>query len=720
MIEQAKALRRAGRISEAETICRAILDQNPKHLDALLILGALLMESKRLHEAEQTFATAQALAPDSVAAASGLAAALQALSRHKQAISVLDSLLLFRPEHAMSWLNRGNLLLQSGRHAEAVESYGRAIALDSRLTEAWHNRGLAHAASGNHPGAEADFTRAIDLHPEHIAALTERGFLLNRLERYADALANFDRVLLLRRDQVAAWLGRGISLARLNCEAEALTSFSEALRLDAGNPLTLYNRAAVFSAAKRFEEAAADLEQLIGRDPNFPLARGLLIDAKLHLCDWRGLDEQVAEITAALHRGQRVIHPFVHLAISQSPADQLICARLQSVGTSTAAPGALYRGEKYRHDKIRIAWLSGDFYEHAVPMLIAGVLEHHDRSRFEIYGISFGADDGGEMRTRLENAFTRFIDARDRPNFEVAKLLRELEIDIAVDLSGYTGGARPGVLAHRAAPVQVNYLGYPGTLGADYIDYLIADRIVIPPEHRRFYAEHIVWLPDTYQANDSARRVASERPERNDARLPESGFIFCCFNANHKILPETFTRWMRILGRSENSVLWLLENNERASANLRAAAQAQGVSPERLVFAKQERPDRHLARLRLADLVLDTLPYGAHTTASDASRMGVPVLTLRGETFAGRVAASLLTAIGAPELIANSASEYESLACELAGNPALLDRIKSRIVRNRSIMPLFDTQRMTRNLEAAYTGMWERHKRGDPPSDFAV
>jgi predicted O-linked N-acetylglucosamine transferase (SPINDLY family) len=692
---------------------------DPTHLEALLFLGSLLMESARHSEAEQIFAQALRLSPASIAAASGLAAALQSLSRRAEAISVLDSLVLLRPDHAMSWYNRGNLLLESGRHADAAQSYGRAIALNSRLIEAWHNRAMTRVALGDGPGAEADFTRVLDLNPLHVSALTERGFLLNRLERHADALADFDRVLSLGRDHVAAWLGRGIALARLNQEDEALLSFSEALRLDSTNPLTLYNRAALLSSAKRFEEASRDLEELLDRTPDFPLARGLFVDAKLHLCDWRGLAEQVTEIAGALHRGQRVIHPFVHLTISGSPEDQLTCAQIQAAEAYPAA-SPLYRGEKYQHEKIRVAYLSGDLFEHAVPLLVTGVLEHHDRNRFDTYGISLGAKDNSEMRKRLENAFTQFIDVSNSTNSEIANLLRKLEIDIAVDLSGYTGRGRAGVLAHRAAPIQVNYLGYPGTLGAQYIDYLIADRTVIPPEHRRFYPEHIVWLPDTYQANDSARRVSNERPTRNEALLPDAEFVFCCFNGNHKILPETFARWMRILRLTGNSVLWLLENNPRASANLRTAADSQGVSPARLVFAQQEPPDRHLARLPLADLVLDTLPYGAHTTASDALRMGVPVLTLLGGSFAGRVAASLLSAIGCPELITSSASEYESFACELTRNPALLEGIKNRIAHNGKTAPLFDTPRMTRNLEAAYTEMWQRHQRGESPTHFAV
>ena len=308
---------------------------------------------------------------------------------------------------------------------------------------------------------------------------------------------------------------------------------------------------------------------------------------------------------------------------------------------------------------------------------------------------------------------------REQDDASIATLLRNLEIDVAIDLKGHTGGARPGILAHRPCPVQVNYLGYPGSMGAEHVDYLIADRTGIPPQHRQFYSEQIVYLPDTYQPNDSARPIAPDHVTRRDAGLPERAFVFCCFNGSQKILPSTFDSWMRILSRSE-SVLWLLEDNEGATANLRRETQARGIAAERLIFAQHERADRHLARLRLADLVVDTLPYGAHTTASDALWAGVPVLTCIGSSFAGRVAASLLTAAGLPELITQSADEYETMAQNFAASPALVSKIREKLARNRESCALFDTVRMTRNLEAAYVKMWQCHQRGESPMGFAL
>ncbi|HXJ01624.1 MAG TPA: hypothetical protein VNH44_10395, partial [Micropepsaceae bacterium] len=433
---------------------------------------------------------------------------------------------------------------------------------------------------------------------------------------------------------------------------------------------------------------------------------------RLHVCDWRGFTEARQEISAALLSGKRAIYPFGHLAISDSPAEQLQCARLSVRDLYPASTAPLWRGERYGHTKIRIAYVSGDFYAHAIPFLIAGVFEHHDRDRFETFAVSYGPDDKSKMRARLENAFTRFLDVREESDAAIAAMLREMEIDIAVDVKGYTGGARPGILAFRPAPIQVNYLGYPGTMGADYIDYLIADRIVIPEEHRAYYSEQIVYLPDTYQSNDNRRRIAARAFDRADAGLPEDAFVFCCFNGSHKIMPDIFRAWMRILSKVSGSVLWLLEEHPAAAANLRREAQENGVAPERLFFAKRVALEAHLARLKLASLVLDTLPYGAHTTASDALWAGVPVLTRLGETFAGRVASSLLHAIGLPELVTHSLAQYESQACHLAQNTTLLAGIRAQLMRNRETMPLFDTARITRNLEAAYIEMWTRHQRG--------
>jgi protein O-GlcNAc transferase len=753
-LRAAYGLHQAGRFAEAAHAYRKILAENPKNFAALLYLGLLRLQTGSFQDAEQVLGAAVVLDPKSLDALSFHASALHQLGRCAEAIASLDRLLALNPDNATSWNNRGNMLLETGRVTEARQSYERAIRLQPDYPEAWHNLAVAKIRTADYRGALTDleralllkpldadalehhgsvlvalqnsaeglesYNRALRIAPDHIEALKGRGSLLNQLQLYADALADFDRVLSIRQDDATIWQGRGNALAQLNHDEAALTSFREALRLQPADAVSLYNCASLLARNSRYEEASHDLEKLLALEPDFPLARGLSMHVHLHLCDWRDLTQARREVAEALAAGKRAIYPFGHLAISDSATEQLQCAQITANQTYPALSAPPWRDKHRGHDKIRVAYLSGDFYRHAIPFLIAGVFEKHNPERFEFFGVSYGPDDKSDMRARLENAFTHFSDLHERTDAAIAEKLHEWEIDIAVDLKGYTGGARPGILAYRPTPIQVQYLGYPGTMGAAYIDYLIADRTVIPEEHRPFYSEEIVYLPDTYQCNDSRRRIAAHGYDRADTDLPEGAFVFCCFNGSQKIMPETFQLWMEILSTVKGSVLWLLEGHPSATVNLQREAQASGVAPERLIFAKHRPLEDHLARLKLADLVVDTLPYGAHTTASDALWAGVPVLTRLGTTFAGRVAASLLMAVGMPELITRSPAEYKSLACELAQNASRLNNIKVKLATNRQTMPLFDTARITRNLEAAYLEMWERHRRGEPPASFAV
>jgi protein O-GlcNAc transferase len=377
-----------------------------------------------------------------------------------------------------------------------------------------------------------------------------------------------------------------------------------------------------------------------------------------------------------------------------------------------AAPQPLWTGKARPHGKLRIAYLSADFYRHATAFLMAQLFELHDRSRFEVLGVSFGQDDRSDMRARLLAAFDRFHDVGSRSDYDVAKLLHELEVDIAVDLKGLTLDCRPGILAYRPAPVQVSYLGYPGTMGADFIDYVIADPIVLPLDQQPLWTERIVHLPDCYQVNDSKRQISTRTPTRREVDLPERGFVFCSFNNNWKITPPVFDVWMRLLRAVDGSVLWLIWDNAAAERNLRREAAARGVDPARLVFAATLKVEEHLARHRLADLFLDTLPVNAHTTASDALWAGLPLLTCCGESFSGRVAASLLAAVDLPELVTSNLADYEALALRLATDPTLLRAFRKRLEQNRSTSALFDTDRFRRHIEAAYLTMWERFARG--------
>ena len=412
--------------------------------------------------------------------------------------------------------------------------------------------------------------------------------------------------------------------------------------------------------------------------------------------------------------------PFALLASSDSPAEQLRCARIFVAARPTTPVIDVSPRVQQLDGRIHLAYLSADFHDHATAHLMAELFETHDTERFEVTAFSFGPNADSPMRRRLTRAFKEFKDVRDRSDAEVAQMLREREIDIAIDLKGLTNGSRPGILALRPAPVQVNYLGYPGTMGADWIDYVVADATVIPPGDDEFYTEKVVRLPDSYQVNDRQRFIAPQTPTRAEAGLPETGIVFCCFNNNYKITPNVFDVWMRLLRRVHGSVLWLLTDNATVVSNLRNESSRRGIAPERLVFASRTKLDDHLARHRIADLFLDTLPCNAHTTASDALWAGLPVVTCMGNTFAGRVGASLLRAIGLPELVAGGLTEYELLAVELAQTPAWLSALRTRLARNRATHPLFDVDRYRGHIEQAYTAMWARHRRGEPPVSFAV
>jgi protein O-GlcNAc transferase len=417
--------------------------------------------------------------------------------------------------------------------------------------------------------------------------------------------------------------------------------------------------------------------------------------------------------------GRKSGEPFGYQGVSDSLQDLRRCAEILAAERFPPS-SAMFSDSRYENAKIRIGYLAGEFRQQATAVLMTGLFELHDRTRFETVAFDNGWDDGSELRGRIEKAFDEMVDISRLSDYEAATMIRQKRIDILVNLNGYFGHGRQGVFSHRAAPIQVNYLGFPGTLGADYIDYIVADRHVLPPEHEAFYTEKVVRLPDSYQANDSKRRIAERTPTRAELNLPDRGFVFCCFNNNYKVTPQMFDVWMRLLRNAPGSVLWLLEDNPEASRNLRREAERRAVAAQRLVFAPRVKLDEHLARHRLADLFLDTLPYNAHTTASDALWAGLPVLTCMGSAFAGRVASSLLHAIGLPELITHRVEDYEALALKLAATPDLLQDLRTRLAQNRTVFPLFDTDRFRRHIESAYLQMWERYQREQPPEGFDV
>jgi predicted O-linked N-acetylglucosamine transferase (SPINDLY family) len=661
---------------------------NPLAEAKQLFHDALVAQEKgELERAAGLYRKALALAPGRPSVTNNLATVLFQLKRYAESKQLCERLLETHPQDAMALLNLGNCQVKLDSAEEALGSYEKAL----------------------------------EMRPDYAEALASRAIALLEMKRPQEALESCDRALGVKPDFAEALSNRAKALRQLMRSQEALTSYERALDIRPAFVEALQGSGNALMDLGRYQEAAVNYEKALAINPDLEYVSGDLAWARTRCCDWRGRNEEVGRLVGAIRAGKRSVRPFMALSMTDSPQDQLLCARTWISDNFSVSPAPFWNGARFRHDRIRIAYLSADLREHVMAYCLLGLFEKHDQARFETTAISLGPDVPSEMRSRLKGTFSRFVDVQRQSDREVADLLRELEIDIAVDLNGFTADARTGIFALRAAPVQVNYLGYPGTMGADYIDYIVADRFVIPEQHFPCFSEKVAYLPDTYMATDSGRVIADWTPARAEAGLPERGFVFCSFNNGYKINPLIFDVWMRLLAKVEGSVLWLREGGKEAMRNLRDEAAHRGIAPERLVFAaRAERIQDHLPRQRLADLALDTLPYNGHGTTSDALWAGLPVLACLGKTFAGRVAASLLSAVGLSELITRSLEEYEDLALELATNRKRLADIKSKLARNRDTYPLFDTDRFRRHIEAAYTTMWERYQRGEPPESFAV
>jgi predicted O-linked N-acetylglucosamine transferase (SPINDLY family) len=600
----------------------------------------------------------------------------------------------------------GASLLYQARYAEALgplEAAHRAAPHKG----SGHRLGYCQLALGDFAGAAQVLRREVQEFPDLVNAHLALGVALVQLQRQEEALAAFLEAARLDPGSAEAQSNAGNVLAALGRHDEALAQLRQAAQAQPGLADPHFNLGVALQRLKRHEEAIDSFQAALGIAPRMPYALGHRLWNELSLCRWDAIGPGSAELRRQVRDAGLAVAPFTFLALSDDPQEQRLCAELHLRKALPALAAPLWRGERYRHDRIRVAYLSADFCEHATAYLAAGLFERHDRSRFETVALSYGADDRSPMRARLARAFDKFVDVRALSDAHVARLLRDMEIDIAVDMKGHTTEARIGILAHRPAPVQVAYLGYPGTSGAGFIDYVLADRFVLPEIEQQHWTEKVVYLPDCYQVNDAGRAIAEQTPTRAEAGLPERAFVFCCFNNSYKILPRMFDVWMRLLRELHGSVLWLLEDNAGARVNLEREARARGVDPARLVFARRLPHAGHLARHRLADLFLDTLPCNAHTGASDALWAGLPLVTCAGSTFAGRVAGSLLHAVGLPELATRSLAEYEALALQLASDRGRLRLLRERLAANRGAAPLFDTERFRQNLESAYRAMWQ-------------
>lgn len=587
-------------------------------------------------------------------------------------------------------------LHRAGRLAEAEPLYRRVLRADARNFAALHMLGFLKAQRQDFEEGARLLGHALKLRPGEPQVLGLYANCLLMAGRFGEALPAYDQVLAANPQAIDAIYNKGVILSELKRPAEALMLFDRALAMAPNAPNILYNRGVVLAAMGRHADAVANYDRALQLQPGLTLALGNRAMSVLHLCDWPRLAQIARETPVEL------VSPLVLLGYSGDKAQQLACARA-SIARRVPAPNApLWRGEHYNHDRIRLAYVSADFNEHAVGVQIAPLVEAHDRSRFEVIAVSIGGEADAVMRPRLQAAFDQFHDCAAMTAADIARLMRALEIDIAIDLMGHTEGARPEIFSFRPAPVQVAWLGYPGTTGADFIDYLVGDAVVTPPQDQAFFTEMLVQLPDSYFPTDPACPIGAV-PPRAEEGLPETGFVFCSFNNGWKITAAMFDTWMRLLQAVPGSVLWLKDTGARKP--LEKATAAHGVDPARLIFAQPAPLAHHLARHALADLCLDTLPYNGHATTVHALWGGVPVVTCRGDAFAGRVAAGLLRAAGLPELVTENLADYEALALRLAQHPQDLAALKDSLARARTTAPLFDLDRLRRAIEAAYQAM---------------
>lgn len=717
---QAVQAHQAGRLEEAEKLYRRILSRRPREAIAALNLGIILHGRGELDEAGKLVRRALSISP-STEGYNNLGNILRDEGKAPEAVTAYRQAIKLQP-NANASNNLGNVLWALGDPDGALASYHEAIRVQPDYVLSYYHLGIALRRLGRPAEAMGYYEKAIALHPNFSQALTNLGACLFELGRFPEAIERYRQSLALGRPQSETWCNLGNALQRMQDPAGAEAAYHEALKLQPDSIDATINLATMLTETGRRQEAIPLLERATQLQPDNSMAWAKLSFEKRHDCDWRDYDEKVEGIVRGfVRRGPTRITPFSLITLDSTPEEQLANARDNAQRRIPAVtPLPPHPVQVASDGKIRIGYLSADYHPHATAYLMAELFERHDRSRFNIAAYSIGPDSDSDIRRRLVAGFDRFVDLSRLSHADAARRIHEDRVDILIDLKGYTQNARTEIMSWRPGAVQVQYLGYPATMGAGFIDYIIADSFIIPPQHHAHFEEKVVALPHCYQPNDTLRPIAPEAPTRADCGLPENGFVFCSFNMPYKLTPKIFAIWMRLLAQVPGSVLWLLEVSPYAAENLRQAAQQHGIDPARIVFAPALQLPAHLARQKNADLFLDTLPVNAHTTASDALWAGLPVLTCAGDTFISRVAGSLLHAIGLPELVTYNLEDYEALALSLARDPERLTAIRQHIAQNRLTAPLFNITRLTRNLEKAYQLIWDRHLSHQPPAAITV
>jgi len=685
IIDRLLALYNRGELSDVVDQARALTEQHPEAFFVWNILGAANKGLGRTEDAASAFNRVTELNPTYADGFSNLGVTLQEQGKLDEAIAAYNKALSIKPDYADAFNNMGVTLKDQGKLDEAIAAYNKALSIKPDYADAYNNMGNALKDQGKLDEAIAAYNKALSIKPDHAEAYNNMGNALKEQGKLDEAIAAYNKALSIKPDHAEAYYNMGNALKEQGKLDEAIAAYNKALSIK----------------------------------PDYAAARAQCLHQLAHICDWSAIEAARSHVTELGIIGKSV-PPFAVLPLEDAPDRHRLRSELYAQEKLLRKPLPAPAKPSQKPERLRIGYFSADFHNHATMYLMAQIFERHNTEQFEVYAYSYGPDKQDEMRKKLVSAVDVFHDVRGMNDIQIVELARADSLDIAIDLKGFTANTRLAPFAYGLAPVQISYLGYPGTLGADFIDYIVADPVVIPTDNRQYYSEQVIYLPNTYQPTDNTRVISDKTITREDMRLPSNGFVFCCFNNNYKISPKEFDIWMRLLGGVESSVLWLLKSNRWAEQNLKREAEARGISAERLIFAEKVPQAEHLARQKLADLFLDTFNYNAHTTTSDALWAGLPVVTKLGEGFAARVAGSLLTAIDLPELITESEEAYEALALTLATDPKRLGQIKSKLDRNRLTQPLFDSEMYTRHLEAGYHMAYDRYFNEQERSDIVV
>lgn len=713
------ALYSTGRPADVISEAQSLIETFPSSFVLWNIIGAAHKALGDLEAAENAIRQASSANPNFPDAHNNLGIVLQGQGKLDEAIAAYKRTLALKPDYTAAYFNIGSALKDQGKLDEALTAYERALALKPDYPEVHNNIGNALKDQGKLDEAIAAYQRAIALKPDYPEAHNNMGNILKGQGRLDEAIAAYKRAIAFKSNNEVAYNNMGNLLKEQGKLDEAIASYKRALTLKPDYPEAYYNMGNALKDHRKLDEAISAYERALALKPDYPEAEAQIFHQKTHICNF-SVSSLLLDASSRLGITTESVPPFAALSWADNSEHQLQRAKTFAKQKYKQHSDVLFERPEFRPNQLRVGYFSADFFDHPVMYLISGLLREHNKEKYKLFAYSYGRGKSGHMREEAKKRMDHFHDITKQSDSQIVDLARNHKLDIAIDLTGYTRNTRSGIFQYRVAPVQINYLGYPGSMGADFIDYIIADQTVIPQSQRQYYSENIIYLPHTYQPNDNLREIAKTNTTRADFDLPEDIFVFCCFNNNYKINLKEFNIWMRLLNKVDGSVLWLTKSNKWAVENLRREAANRGIAPERLVFAEKVSHSEHLSRHKHADLFVDTFNYNAHTTASDALWAGLPVVTKNGNQFAASVAASLLKAVNLPELITHTEEEYENLILELANNPQKLAAIKQKLAMNRLIAPLFDTTRYTQNFENGLERAYSRYYEGKEADDIWV